>query len=103
MMFDQLGKMKELQSKMEEVKNRLESIILIGEAGNGEIKVMCNGNKKIKNVEINNTLFKTADKEQVEELVVVATNRALEQADKVNEAEMQSAAMGMLGGFSGLK
>ncbi len=102
-MFDQLGKMKELQGKMEEVKNRLETITLIGESGNGEVRVMCNGNRRVKNIHINHTLFKTADSEQIEELIVVATNRALEQADRVNEAEMQSAAMGMLGGFPGLK
>jgi DNA-binding YbaB/EbfC family protein len=101
-MFDQLGKMKELQERMEEVKARLETVTLIGEAGSGEVRVMCNANRRIKNIFINNKLLKTADQEQIEELVVVATNRALEQADRVNESEMRSAAFGMLGNIPGL-
>ena len=101
-MFDQLGKMKELQERMEEVKARLETVTLVGEAGNGEVRVMCNGNRRIKNVYINHSLLKTADQEQIEELVVVASNRALEQADRVNESEMRSAAFGMLGNLPGL-
>lgn len=102
-MFDQIGKLKELKSKMDEVKARLEAITVIGEAGNGDVRVMCNGNRRIKNIHVNNTLFKTGDSEQIEELIVTATNRSLEQADRVNEAEMQAAAMGMMGSFPGLK
>lgn len=101
-MFDQLGKMRELQERMEEVKSRLETMTLVGEAGSGEVRVMCNGNRRIKNLYINHQLLKTADQEQIEELVVVAANRALEQADRVNEAEMQSAAFGLLGNIPGL-
>jgi DNA-binding protein YbaB len=39
------------------------------------------------------------DKEMIEELVLIATNRALAEAEKVNEREMQSAAMGIIPGL----
>ncbi|MCC6683941.1 MAG: YbaB/EbfC family nucleoid-associated protein, partial [Bacteroidia bacterium] len=43
------------------------------------------------------------DREQIEDLIVVAVNRAMEQADNVSQAEMQAIAKDMLpGGLGGL-
>jgi DNA-binding protein YbaB len=39
------------------------------------------------------------DKEELEDLIIIATNNALDQAEKVYEAEMQGAAMGLMPGM----
>jgi len=96
-MGDFMGKMQEMKQKSEEVKSTLDGIKVSAEAEEGKVKVECNGNRKITGLEIESELL--ADKEQLEELTLIAVNRALEKAEKVYEAEMQSVAKGMLPGF----
>lgn len=98
---DMFGKLQELKNKMDEIKNRLDHIIVAGEAGSGKVKISVTGNRKIKSVEIDPSLL-SGDREELEELIVVATNRALEQAEVINEAEMRSAAGGLLPNLPGL-
>ena len=93
-----MEKLQAMQGRMEEIKNRLETIVVRGEAENGKIIVQINGNRKVKDIQLDPELL-TGDKEELEELLAVAVNRAIEQADKVNNSEMQSAAMGMMPGM----
>jgi DNA-binding YbaB/EbfC family protein len=96
------GKLNEMKAMMEEVKNRLDTITVVGEAESGAVKVYANGNRKINNVSISESLMGSADKEQLEELLTVAINRALEQAEAVSESEMRAAAGGFLPNIPGL-
>jgi DNA-binding YbaB/EbfC family protein len=98
-MFD---KLMQAQQKAGEVKQRLDAIIVTGVAEGGKITVNANGNKVIQSVIIDDGLFKEADKEQLEELLVIAINKAMEQADNVSQAEMAAMTKEMLGGFGGL-
>jgi nucleoid-associated protein EbfC len=101
MFGDMMGKLHEMKQKMEESKKKLDALIVEGEAGNGSIKIRANGNRIIKSIVIKEELLK-GEKEELEELLVVAMNRTLENADKVNEAEMSGTAKGMLPNFPGL-
>ena len=93
-----MEKLQAMQGRMEEIKNRLETIVVRGEAENGKIIVQINRNRKVKDIQLDPELL-TGDKEELEELLAVAVNRAIEQADNVNNSEMQSAAMGMMPGM----
>ena len=95
------GKIQEAQRKMEESKQRLENITIEGEAEGGLVKATVTGSRKIKNLEISETLVKEGNKEQLEELVLTAINKAMEQADKLSAAEMQAIAKDMLPGGLG--
>ncbi len=88
-----------MQEQMEDVKNKLNNISLVGEADNGSIKVVANGNRMLNTVSITNETLQNVSKEQLERLIVSAANRALEQAERVEKAEMSNAAMGMLPGL----
>lgn len=99
MFGNMMGKLQEMQQKSEEIKKRLDTISVQGEAENGKIKVISTGNRKITSVEISDELMQDGDKEQIEELCTLAINRALEQAEKVYEAEMKDVAKGMLPGM----
>lgn len=98
-MFDKLMAAQQMAG---EIKKRLDTISVYGEVEGGAIKVTATGNKAITAVEIRDDFFKEADKEELEELLLTAINKALTQADQVSAAEMQSATQGMLGGLGGL-
>ena len=95
-----MGKLQEAQQKMEEVKTKLDGITVIGEAQG--IKVIVNGNKVVTNVDIPQMILDEGDKEQIEDLLLLALNRGLESADKVSQAEGSSAMKGMLPNIPGL-
>lgn len=98
MLGDMMGKLQEMQQKSEEVKKRLDSISVEATAEDSKIKVVSNGNKKITSVEISAELM-NSDKEQLEDLLLLTVNRALEKADKLAESEMAGIAKGFLPGF----
>jgi DNA-binding YbaB/EbfC family protein len=93
-----MEKLQQMQQKVEESKARLENITVSGEAGGNLILVEVNGNRKVKKISIHAELS-DMDKEDLEDLLIVAINRALEQANSVHEQEMASSAGSLLGGF----
>ncbi len=94
-----MGKLQEAQQKMEDVKNKLDTITVVGEAQG--VKVVINGNKVVTNVDIPQMIIDDSDKEQLEDLLLLALNRGLESADKVAQAEGASAMKGMLPNIPG--
>lgn len=98
-MFDKLFA---AQQKAEEVKKRLDTISVFGEVENGAIKVTATANKAITGIAIDEEFFKNADKEELEELLQIAVNKALANAEEVSNTEMQASAKDMLGGLSGM-
>ncbi len=101
-MFDMFNKLREAQKLMDESKARLENIYVEADAENGKVIVTANGNKKIKQISINEVLIKEGDKEKIEELVVLAVNKAIEKADKIFESEMKGMTKGIFPNFTGL-
>jgi DNA-binding protein YbaB len=98
-MFDKLF---EAQQKAGEVKQRLDAISVSGTAEGGKITVTANANKMVQSVAIDEAFFKEADKEELEELLAIAINKAMEQADNVSQSEMAAMTKDMFGGMSGL-
>ena len=98
-MFDKLF---EAQQKAGEVKKRLDGITVWGEAEGGLIKVTANGNKVIQSISIDDEFLKTADKDELEELLQVAVNKALVQAENVSQSEMAALTKDMFGGLGNM-
>lgn len=98
-MFDKLF---EAKQKAEEVKRRLDGLTVSGSAERGKITVTANGNKVIQSINIDAEFLKGADKEELEELLIVATNKALEQAENLNQSEMAALSKEMFDGFGGM-
>lgn len=92
----------EARQKAEEIKKRLDHISVVGEAEGGLIKVTATANKEIKDVMIDQVFLSNATKEELEELLVVAINKVLNQADNIGQTEMQAATKDMLGGLGGM-
>ncbi|MFD2584107.1 YbaB/EbfC family nucleoid-associated protein [Pedobacter vanadiisoli] len=98
-MFDKLFA---AQQKAEEIKKRLDTISVYGEVENGAIKITATANKAITGVAIDEEFLKRADKEELEELLLTAINKAMASAEQVSAAEMQASAQDMLGGLGGM-
>ena len=94
-----MGKMQEMQQQMELVKERLNNISVIGEAVDGKVKVVANGNRMIVSMEIDEEFMKSNPANEVQEMIMLASNRALEQAERVEKSEMSHAAMGFMPGM----
>lgn len=88
-MFNALGMFGDLQ------KN-LDRVIIETEAGEGLVKVEATASKKIYNITIDPSLVDKEDMEELEDLIVVAVNRAMKVADHHMEAEMQKMASDLM-------
>lgn len=98
-MFD---KILEAQKKAEEIKSRLDTISVSAEVEGGKISVSSTANKTLTSIHIDPDFLKDADSEQLEELLVTAVNKALQQAEQVSQTEMQAATRDMMGGLGNL-
>lgn len=98
-MFD---KLMAAQQKADEIKKRLDTISVYGEVEGGKIRITATANKAIAAIEIDEDFHKQADKEELEELLLTAINKALSQAEQVSAAEMQNMTKDMLGGLGGM-
>ncbi len=98
-MFDKLF---EAQQRAKEIKERLDHISVSGDAEGGKIRVIATANKEIKEVKIDAEFLAEADQEELEELLIVAINKALTQAENISQSEMQAASQDLLGGLGGL-
>lgn len=91
-----MGQMEEMQAKM---KEKLRTISVEAEAGDGLVKVSCNGAREITNITISPDVLD--DAEALEDLLLVALNRALTEAAEKEATEGQSLLSGMLPGGLG--
>jgi len=92
----------EAQQKAGEVKKRLDAISVSGVAEGGKITVTANANKVIQSIHIDSAFLADADKEEFEELLVVAINKALEQAENISQSEMAAMTKNMFGDLGGM-
>lgn len=101
-MGDFMGKMQEAQQQMEETKKRLDSVYVDTEVENGLVKATATANLKITNISISDELLAKNEKEELEDLIIVAVNKVLDEAKQVQEVEMSKVAQGMLPNLGGL-
>ncbi len=104
-MFDimgMMGKVKEAQAKIKEVQARLVHLTAEGESGAGMVKVLVNGERKVLKIEMDESLLSPKDKEMLSDLIVAATNKAMEAIDQKIKTEMKSATEGMIPNIPGM-
>ncbi len=94
---DMMGKLQEAKQKMEETKAKLATIEMSAESKDGGVKVVVDGNRKIKSLKISEKLQQSSNAE-LEAQILATLTEAIEKAGVANEAEMKKIAMGMLPG-----
>jgi DNA-binding YbaB/EbfC family protein len=98
-----MGKLRETQQKIENTKQRLNTLLIDEQSSDGTLKVTLTANRTIKSISIDDSLLE--DKEQLEDYLILVLNKAIEKATKVNEAELDAVAkmdMPMIPGMDNL-
>lgn len=101
-MMGMLGKVKDLQAKMKEAQESLGSITETGESGAGMVKATVNGKKQLLKIEIDEDLIKPEDREVLQDLIVAATNNAMENIEDRVKAHLQKATQGLVPNIPGM-
>lgn len=87
MFGDMFGNMEE---KQQEMRKRLSEKTVEGTSGDGAVVVKANANREIINISIKKEAVDTGDLEQLEDLLLVAANRALAAAAAVEAKEAEN-------------
>ncbi|GAB4499565.1 MAG: hypothetical protein OHK0019_36810 [Saprospiraceae bacterium] len=98
-MFDNL--FGNLQKQQEELQQKLAEIFVESESGDGAITVTAGADLHIENIKIDASKLDLNDLEQVEDLLIVALNRALELARQKAAIETNKLLEGLLPGGMG--
>lgn len=97
--------MGQMQQMQEQMAKQLAEKSFDGDAGGGAVTVSVTGAREVTNVKIDTTKIDLEDAEGLEDLIVVATNRALEKAAEYEQGQagnmMNSILPGGLGGMFG--
>jgi len=87
-----------MQKKQEEMKKTLSQILVKKDIEDGALEVEVNANKEILNISINPNKIDMNNREQLEDLLVVVLNEALEEAEKEQAQASQSLLSDLLPG-----
>lgn len=104
-MFDlmkMMGKMKEVQARVKEAQDNLVNVTAQGESGGGMVRATVNGKRQLVALEIDPALLKAEDKIVVQDLVVAAVNKAVEEAEVLAREEMKKSTEGLLPNIPGM-
>lgn len=98
-MKDMMSKLQDMKGAVEDSKKRLENIYVKGDALNGKVRFVLDGNRKLKELFIDEEVYENMDKEDLIESMIEGFNKAIEDADHVNENEMKSTAFNVFPGM----
>ena len=98
-MKDMMSKLQDMKGAVEDSKKRLENIYVKGDALNGKVRFVLDGNRKLKELFIDEEVYKNLEKEDFIESMIEGFNKAIEDADHVNENEMKSTAFKVFPGM----
>lgn len=84
-----------MQQDMEKMQAELEEKEFTATAGGGVVKVTVNGKKEVLDVEIDPEAVDPDDVEMLQDLIITATNQALQTADKETASQMKKVTGGL--------
>jgi nucleoid-associated protein EbfC len=85
----------QMQLKMKKLQEELAQKTYDGSSGGGAVKVTVNGDNQIKAIDIQDDVFKSGDKEMLQDMLLTAANDALKTAKDTSAKEMEKITGGM--------
>lgn len=101
-MQDMMAKVQELQSRMNDAQQKLRELETTVEVGGGMVAVTINGKQEIQKIKIEKSVVSPDDVELLEDLILSAVNKAIDQSQKMAKDEMGKATSGMIPNIPGL-
>ncbi len=96
-----MEQMKKLQEDVARTQDELARKHVTGESGAGMVSVVMNGAMEMVSVKIDPTIIKPEDQQMLQDLVVAAVNKAIENARALNDHELKKVS-GLLPNIPGL-
>ncbi|MGG7518390.1 YbaB/EbfC family nucleoid-associated protein [Allorhizobium undicola] len=90
-----MGKVKEMQAKMEKMQEEIAALEVEGKSGGGLVTVVMTGKGELKSVKIDPALFKDDDVEILEDLLVAAHKDAKDKAEAVAAEKTKAMTAGL--------
>ncbi|PID56698.1 YbaB/EbfC family nucleoid-associated protein [candidate division KSB3 bacterium] len=90
-----MKQVQEMQTKLAEIEEELIGISVEGQAGGGMVTVIANGKQQIQEVRIEAELINTDEHEMLQDLIVAATNQALEASQSLRSEKISALTGGL--------
>jgi hypothetical protein len=84
-----------MQKKLEKIREEAGAKTVEGSAGGGMVVVVANGRNEIQSVKIEKEVVNPDDIEMLQDLIVAATNQAMERANEMMQRELAQVTGGM--------
>lgn len=99
---EMLRQAQSMQNKVEAVRAEAAKKTVEGSAGGGMVQVTASGDGRLRAVKIERDLVDPEEIEMLQDLILIASNQALERAQALMEQEMAPVAGNALQGLSGM-
>lgn len=90
-----MGKVQEMQAKMEQVQEEIQNSVVQGSAGGDMVTVTLSGKGDLKGLTIDPSLLKADEVEILEDLIIAAHTDALAKAEATKNEKMQEVTAGL--------
>jgi hypothetical protein len=90
-----LRQAQQLQARLIKAQEELENAVVEASAGGGAVKVVVTGKLKVKSIEISPEAVNPEDVEMLQDLVMAATNEALDKAQELAQSRLSAITGGM--------
>jgi DNA-binding YbaB/EbfC family protein len=101
---DMMARLGEMQEKLQKAQEEIENRVAEGTAGGGAVKVEISGGFRVKSVKIEPEVIDPDELGMLEDLILAATNEALEQVQgfQADNLGALTGGLGLPGGIPGL-
>jgi len=93
-MGNMMKQAQQMKKKMQVIQDELNDMKIEGVSGGGMVKVVVNGKKNVQSINIDPDIL-NEDIDMVEDLILAAINKALDNADQESQSRMGSLTGGM--------
>ncbi|MDQ0458386.1 YbaB/EbfC family nucleoid-associated protein [Rhizobium paknamense] len=90
-----MGKVKEMQAKMEKMQEEIAALEVEGKSGGGLVTVVMTGKGELRSLKIDPSLFKEDEVEILEDLIVAAHKDAKDKAEAVMAEKTKAMTAGL--------